>query len=758
MPEFSEFDPDDPIPESIIAGQNFNIRKGSAIKRGGLTLFHATTPGGKIVSDCEEAGWTNSATDTEKFLEGTGSQKWINTPADTQSEDCVLIKSVAMNGSGTDTDLIQMWLYTTDDIGSGDPHLGDVDIKFEDSPGNHFEHLIYLAEADVVSGWQLISAPKSAFAITGAPSWGGIDEITVTLRRHTGIMPAGTTVIVYFDAIALNRGTPIENIIEYTQKGGTQKFLVKSGVAIWESTSSHTIWTNLIAGFTPGLRLGWTVFNDHLIVGDGSNDNVKYRTAESNVGLTAPIAAATFNARLDGAMIVGTYHYRYVFLNSTTGHYGNPSPASLPMAPAADPNDGIRIDVPDEPAADAQIDEIIVYRTLLNSPVNSRYYRIPGIHAFTPGGGAITVDDITPDSELLGEEIEYDNNIPPKFTSAVQDGNYVYYIGDPNFKSRVWRSKFGRSESVPPLSFTDCGPDDGDVLRAIGITNGGRVVAFKMDSKYQINDLGRGLLGHRRINSRGTFNSESVRSTPGGLVYLNTDSIYIYENADINIGENVRSVVRGLIAASAVESIVGFDRFDNTIMVGIVPPGSTGITQELVYDIKERIWANHTEDYTAVGEWVIANQPVNLVGDSAGQLYAHDGTSANDRGIPVDAWVQTPFETGGHPDRLKKFRTIILWLSPTGNYNLELNFIRNYGTSIGTTVLVPLTTGSSLWGTMVWGVDKWGGQSTIRIEIPIPLQDRVSHALSAKISNNGFNESFIVYGYQFLWQVMGRSS
>lgn len=758
IPELATFRPDEMPINSIFDCQDVNLRDGSVEKRGGEARFNIHAVGSLLISTLEEAGWTNGTTDFVLFKEGSGSLKNIILNSGGQSITTDLAGTFNMGGA-TGTDTIDFWMNTDGAIGTTNflgHHLGDIDLTFyEVVTGKRFEFTV--SHTTFVNGWQVISIPKSSFTAIGAPSWASIIQLTITVRRDKAVAPNGSSdITVWIDDLAVNPHVKILNIIDYIQQDGTQFILAYGGTKIYRSITNQTDWSELVTGLTNGKRLGWIVFNDHLIYGNGTDANAKYKAAKTNFGFGAPPAAATFNANTNGTMTVGNYFYKFVYFNSGTSHKGNPSPNPAVMATLADPNDGIIINIPADGAVDTQVDEVIVYRTLVNAPVNSDYFRISGTHAYT--GSAITVTDTKPDAELLAERLQFDNDIPPKFTMVVTDSVYIYYAGDPANPSRVWRSKALDPESVPVLSFTDVRKNDGDVIRALGITEHKQVVAFKQNSKFRILNIPGGLISNRFINNRGTFNTETIRQIPIGLVYENYDSIWVFNGSrDINIGRNIRSELRLLASVGASLNLIGYDEFDSTIRVAVVAAGQATTGVEHVYDLREGVWSKHKEVYTATGLYIISNQPVDVHGNVDGFVMKHDTSGINDDdGADIDGFVKTPFEDMGRPDRLKKFRTFILWLGAEGTYDLSIRFIKAYGITEGNEVLVPLASGS-VWGTFVWGVDTWGAESLLRIEIPVPLADRIAPALQARMGTSKKDQRFRIRGYAWRAQIMRRA-
>lgn len=126
-----------------------------------------------------------------------------------------------------------------------------------------------------------------------------------------------------------------------------------------------------------------------------------------DLGIDTPAAVPTFNANINGSLTVGTNNYKFqtVYRRDLDATIGNGSGASAAMSALADPNDGIRLNIPAE-TVQSGIDKVEVYRTLTGG--SSYFY--DGEKAYT--GSAITYDSTAADS-ALGAELSTDNAVPP---------------------------------------------------------------------------------------------------------------------------------------------------------------------------------------------------------------------------------------------------------------------------------------------------------------------------------------------------------
>lgn len=760
VPELVRYRPEKMPRGSVYAASNCIIRDGALIKRHGSSRFNIHPVGFTQIATFEVAeGWSNSADDGTKFKQGANSKKYTVS----SSPHTTALSFAAKNLDGTSTDnTFEFWAYfeaVLDPLRPKFfPHITQIRVRlYSTDPTAYFEQTVFIGSApDIVLtsiGWHHFSLRKGDFTAVGGPTWLSIIKAEFRFSKSPG-----AEAIINLDDFILNiqesgGNNKILNIIDYIRKDGTQKVIARWGTVLSESVSAHTGWTDIVTGLTLGKRQSWSIFNDHLITGNGTDNNFKYKTAKTNLGIVAPPAAPTFNANINGTMVAGNYFYRFVYYNSSTAHKSNPSPASASLTAAADPNDGIRLNIPSNGGVDTQVDKVLVYRTLIGATVNSEYFRVPGDVAYT--GSATTFDDTTPDSALLSEILEYDHDVPPKFTMCDHDDSFMYYVDAAN-PSKVWRSKLSDPESVPVTSYVDIAPDDGDQIRALKVTNEGVVVVFKQYSKHRIIDIDGITMGHKKINDRGTFNNESVTKLPSGLMYSNEDGVWLFNGSiDISVGDALRSDLSDTLSAANTDNcLMGYDRVDKLIRYAVTKAAQNQNTLEYVYDTREQTWMPHAKMYSAVGTIVQARIPVDVYGTYDGLIMKNeDAIVDSDDEADIAGFGESPWIDFGAPHRMKKFRALILWVKAAGSYQLSVKFVKAYSTSEGDEVLVSVVSGS-LWGTFVWGVDKWGAESVLRVEIPIPIGSRIGSAIKVRFGTNLRNQPFEIKKFILNGQIM----
>src|SRR3990167_4618183 len=162
--------------------------------------------------------------------------------------------------------------------------------------------------------------------------------------------------------------------------------------------------------------LAYTNGKNRIQITDGVNNY--------EMGIDTPAAVATFDSNIDGSLGSGSYLYNYCYRRSIHGVIGNGSGTSATMTSSATPNDGIKIDIPANTALQVGVDQVQVYRTLVNG--GSFFYE--GRAAYS--GSAIEYSSTAADS-ALGAAISTSNVTP-------QAGPFIEAFGD---QFHIWGAK-----------------------------------------------------------------------------------------------------------------------------------------------------------------------------------------------------------------------------------------------------------------------------------------------------------------------------
>jgi hypothetical protein len=242
------------------------------------------------------------------------------------------------------------------------------------------------------------------------------------------------------------------------------------------------------------------------------------------------------------------------------------------------------------------------------------------------------------------------------------------------------------------------------------------------------------------------------------VVYGSDDGVWLWNgNADRNLGDPLRyDIETGLASIAPINGIIGYDQIKKVVRYEVTMLGATTNNREYAFDIREGTWSYHTKELSALGKVVLAGNPVDCAGTYRGYLLKNeDSSSGSDDGVVISAIAYTRFHDIGRPDRIKKFRKLILWLTATGNWNLEVEFAKSFSASEGDKTTVNLSSGS-LWDSFVWGVDKWGAEDILRVEVVIPPSVRYAAGLQLRFKNSNINQPVEIKQYCIFAQVMHR--
>jgi hypothetical protein len=170
--------------------------------------------------------------------------------------------------------------------------------------------------------------------------------------------------------------------------------------------------------------LGW------LYEVNGYDRNIAYNGSTTrNMGIRMNGTAPTFNANVNGSLTPGTYYYFYTYYNSDSNVESEPSATSAAMTAAANPNDGITINIPANASVDTQVTSVLVYRTVSGGSLLYYEDEVPY------DGTATTYNSINADSTLVTPFGEVDSTGTTQlYTNGLPITRpYIY-----TWNNRVW--------------------------------------------------------------------------------------------------------------------------------------------------------------------------------------------------------------------------------------------------------------------------------------------------------------------------------
>jgi hypothetical protein len=143
--------------------------------------------------------------------------------------------------------------------------------------------------------------------------------------------------------------------------------------------------------------------------------------------------------------------------------------------------------------------------------------------------------------------------------------------------------------------------------------------------------------------------------------------------------------------------------------------------------------------------------------DATGFVYRMETTTYNDDGAAINSYLWTKEFSGSPQDTnfYKDWRYGNILLENSGAYFMNITYRADSDTGGGNTQQVDLNPGGSLWGSMRWGLDMWGGGSA-QSEYRQSFGTTRGKRIQIKFSNqNKVNQKFKVYRLNLIYNIKG---
>lgn len=504
--------------------------------------------------------------------------------------------------------------------------------------------------------------------------------------------------------------------------------------------SAQSVWT-------AGQQIDTTMYQNLMFIGNGGTTPYKYNGAEfTRHGIpvaTAPTSISTSSA----GVLSGTYSYKVTYVNSYSAE-GNPSSATTVTAFSGP----TRILVNGLPVAPTSFGVTArkIYRTVTSG---TTYLLLTTISDNT----TTVYEDNTADANL-GASAPVNNDAPDnyKYIKNFQERLFTVDNDDP---MHVKYSEVGEPFYFPVTNFLKVGDGDGEIITGINI-HGNSLVVYKTNSVWVIYMPSTDPLDWVRIKTNSKVGGGSHRGVANydnlqlflGTHFNKSIGFYAFDGASTNPDGNLTTV-------TAIRS----DSKSDKIEADVFALQSTYLTNTAAIEWKNKIWVAVTYsgiannriyqfDYArrgesrASGSWVpftglsiscftLYNN--KLYGGSSlanGFVYELDTATYSDDGAAINSYYWSKeFETK-EKDWQKDFRFANLLLELLGNWNIRFRYRVNSDGSSGNQVDINTNPGGSLWGTMVWGEDNWGG-TMIRQNLRVNLANSTGKRIQFYIDN-----------------------
>ncbi len=538
-----------------------------------------------------------------------------------------------------------------------------------------------------------------------------------------------------------------------------------------DSTSLVTI-PSAQSVFTAGGRVGSTQMENHIFFGNGGVTPYKYNgTAFTRHGVPQATNPISFNSNGAGNPN-GDYRYKITYVNSQSVE-GNPSTASTTFSVVSK-----IISLTSIPVAPQShgVSSRNIYRTVAGG---SSYLRVATISDNTTTSYNDNITDAS-----LGAAAPSDKGEPPNYSTIIYHKNRIF-CNDANNPQYVWYSDLNEPFTFGAASFEILGDGSTDFVKGFAVQDDSLVV-FCEQNPWLIYMASTTPSDWKKIKAKSAYSTKS----PHGLFNYNN-------KVGFPAVQNHKFVGIGALAGDTIEPSATFlsistaggelktDRietdmydiqsayignissivFQNKAYISMTKgAGSTTNNRVYVMDFDlDSVSKNQKETWVPwsglnAAQFSIFNGSLYYGTSTAtGFLYKMNEGTYSDDGAAINSYFWTKEFSGykGEESYSKDFRWFNFLVDQPGAYFMDIAIKTDSDSGSGTNYSVSIDPESSLWGTMVWGSDTWGGgadQDDKRVYIPETRGKRIQFKFSNQNTNN---QRFKVHWFNFTYNLKG---
>jgi hypothetical protein len=563
----------------------------------------------------------------------------------------------------------------------------------------------------------------------------------------------------------------------YTRRAmtGAETMIAFAGGSAWQlAGTTFTTIASAQSVFTAGVRVATAQYENHLFVGNGGVIPYKYNGTDwTRHGVYPPTVTFTAATAPTGTGLTGAYSYKMSWVNSQAAE-GDVGPVSNTFTAA---NENIRLtSLPVAPQSFG-VSSRRLYRTEAGG---TTYKRVVEIADNT----TTTYDDAKADGNL-GSNAPIDKGVPPKYNTIVYHQNRLFMndVDNPNF---WWYTDLGEPYTVASTNFLQIGDSSTDNVKAQGVyDNSVFVICERSPWIVYMPDTTPG--NWKVIKSKAAIGTKSPHA------------ISNYDNKlFVPAIENGKFVGFAALSGDSVEpsaSLLTISSAGSTLKSDRIEPDMFDVQESFLQNIssivyKNKIYATFTFDSpnivnnrVYVMDFGISNLKksqkeawIPWTGINASQFTVYNGSLYyissiangfvykatdtgvyNDDGAAINSYYYTKEFSGfaNETSYHKDWRYINMLIDTAGDYFMNLNYKVDSDVGSGNTIPIDLNPGGSLWGSMRWGIDMWGGGSMQR-DHKQSLGGARGERIQFMFSNqNTVNQRFKVHGIRFTYNLKG---
>ena len=531
--------------------------------------------------------------------------------------------------------------------------------------------------------------------------------------------------------------------------------------------------------FTQGVRVASVQDENYIFFCNGNTIPYKWNGTEwTRHSPYAPTVTATVASNGVGNLVgSATYMYKITAVNSNLVE-SNVGPASTFVISATSGQN--TLSNIQTFAASYGISSRNIYRTSANG---STFYRLASLSDNT----TTTYNDNIADSGL-GAVAPTDNGVAPNYSTITYALGRLF-CNDTTQKNFLWYSDVGNPYKFASTNFLRIGDNTSDLIRGLAYLNNS-IVVFCDNSIWLVYLTSNTPSEWVTIKINSAYGS---RSPFAPVVYNNKLLFPAVQNQKfVGFGALVDNAVdtnRTLLTVTTTGSDLKTDKIETdmyqvqeSFMSNIsaivykkkawiaVTYGTSQTTNNRVYQMdfsmsyadpnQEFSWCPFTGINAA--QFVVYNGGLYYGSSTAnGRVYKAEQTAFNDDGAAINSYIRTKEYVGDEDPQgsdtnlVKDFRYINTLVEALGQYYMNLSYRNDSDRGDGTSQQISLNPGGSFWGSMIWGVDSWGG-GVNQMEVRTFLRNSRGKRIQFKFDNqNTVNQGFKVHGFNFIYNLKG---
>lgn len=534
---------------------------------------------------------------------------------------------------------------------------------------------------------------------------------------------------------------------------GTETMVAFAGGSMWQLVgTSFTTVPSAVSVFTASSRVGAEQDENYLFCGNGGTIPYKWNGAEfTRHGVYPPTTTATVASQATG-VLTGDYRYKVTAVNSNLVESDvGPATATLTAGSAT-----IRVSSIPTFAASFGVNARRLYRTEAGG---TSFKRVATIADNT----TTTYDDNTADA-ALGTAAPTDNGVPPNYSAIIYHQGRLF-MNDPANPHYVRWTDLGQPYTVASTNFKIVGNNTSDLVKGFAVHGNDLVVlhengftiaymgdtdastwrwvvsksAFGSKSPYGAVRVGNRILFPAFQNTKfvgfGEISGETIVPSTTLLTTQVAGSQLVSDPIEPDMLNEVQDAYAGNISAIV---------YENQAYIALTyGSGQTTNNRYYLYDFEatnasrkqRRAWIPNTG--LNIAQFAVYSGKLYYLSSTAtGFVYQMGAAGYTDDGAAINSYAWTKEFTGykNESEDQKDFRWADLMVENVGDYAMDVGYRVNSDTGSGDVKQINLNPGGSLWGTMMWGRDPWGGGTSQR-EYRLFLGNARGKRIQFKFSN-----------------------